>query len=107
MPDNFKGIKFIILIRHLDLECALRQPGVSHYNTINYLISRFEYCICFCIKCFEMDLSGSPHLKNIGKATRLVRFVLSFCALLRVVPLSIEMYFDDLIVSIRIFGWHR
>ena len=39
--------------------------------------------------------------ENIGKATHLIRFVLSVCALLRVVLLSFERYFYDLNVSFR------
>ena len=46
-----------------------------------------------------LDLSGSPHLKIINKTTRLICFILFVCALLRVVLLLIEIYFNDLIVS--------
>ena len=52
-------------------ETTLGKP-IIHYALPH---SKIEYLISFLINRFEMDLSGSPRLKNIGKATCLVRFI--------------------------------
>ena len=52
-------------------ETTLGKP-ISHY-ALPY--SKFEDLYVFLINRFEIDLSGSPRLENIGKAICLIRFV--------------------------------
>lgn len=52
-------------------EMILGKP-TNHY-ALPY--SKFEDLYVFFINQFGIDLSGLPHLKNIGKATHLIHFI--------------------------------
>ena len=95
MPENFRGIKFANITRHLDFERASRWPRVNHSNTTNYLILGQKIYTFFYKSIWnrlEWFATFEKHRK--GYSSNLFDIVRLFWY--RVVLLSIWIAFNDL-----------